>query len=154
MWPLIVNSKVCYKEYSVYMLKWSAVMKKVLAQCMYLAELSYPMLLFSKFSQNRVVSITDYGKSWLIRYFSLMEINTNNLGNFWVLFLWKLGFKSASKSMSAHEDSAGRLSITVCWKGLFFFFWCSNASQSCVYKHCQKQRVLGIFHLKEKWQKE
>lgn len=38
-------------------------MKMVLAQCMYLAEPSYPMLLFSKISQNGIVSIVGYGQS-------------------------------------------------------------------------------------------
>lgn len=31
MLPLIVGYKVCYEGYSVYMLKWNAIMKMILA---------------------------------------------------------------------------------------------------------------------------
>lgn len=84
-----------------------------------------------------------------------MQIKTSILGSFWVLFLWKLDLQSPSRSMSAGEGlSPWIVHHSLLERPFFFFFLRSNSSRSCVYKHCQQQRVLGIFHLKEKWQKE
>ena len=84
---------------------------------------------------------------------SLMETKTSNLGSFWVLVLWKVNLTRASRFESARSVCS---CFTVPGTRLESptFCLCLKASLNSVYKHCQEQRVTGIFHLKEERQKE
>ena len=144
--PLVINYKACYKEHK----SLFVTMKRChehFTQRIHFTELSFPMLPFSKFSQNQAISITDYGslKSYVIFLWWRLKPT-----------LWAIEFyfcqSSVSKCFQFHVCRM-RSQLADCpsqFIGKTYFFLYSDASQSSVYKQCQKQGVLGIFHLKEK----
>lgn len=58
MLPLIVDYKICHKECGVHGLKCNAVKERFQLMHVPLNQPSFPALMFSNFSQNRVLGIT------------------------------------------------------------------------------------------------